>query len=206
MTGVATGGEVRVGDEDPGLVLPGFDRVLGQPASHSGGRHRRGDPIGDDLGGQVWVTWEGDALYLSAVITDDVHAQPNTRELIWSGDSIQLALAAGTPGETSRWYEYGFALTPNGPEAYLWSAAQGSAGAVEGANVAIVRDEASLVTTYEVALPWELIAPMESGDGMFSMSLVLNENDGAGRTGWIELGSGIAGAKDPSLFEPMRLE
>ncbi len=33
--------EVGVAGKDPGPVLPGFDRVRGQPAPHRGGRHRR---------------------------------------------------------------------------------------------------------------------------------------------------------------------
>ena len=35
------GGEVGVGDEDPRLVLPGFERVLGQPPAHRRRRDRR---------------------------------------------------------------------------------------------------------------------------------------------------------------------
>jgi hypothetical protein len=31
--------EVGVAGEDPGSVLPGFDRVSGQPATHGRGRH-----------------------------------------------------------------------------------------------------------------------------------------------------------------------
>lgn len=165
-----------------------------------------GDHTGpDDLGGNLWATWDEQALYLTATVTDDVHAQPNTGERIWDGDSIQVAVSAGTPGETTRWYEYGFALTANGPEAYLWLAAEGQTGPVTGVDLAVTRDDAAHLTTYEVAIPWDRLAPIEPGDGLLSLSLALNEHDGAGRAGWIEWGSGIAGSKDPSLFQPMVL-
>lgn len=45
--------EVRVPDEDPGLVLPGFGRVLGQPAAHRGRRDRIDDTGGDGLASQL---------------------------------------------------------------------------------------------------------------------------------------------------------
>src|SRR5712691_11331995 len=46
------GGEVRVAGEDPGLVLPGLDRVLSQDPQHRGWRDRAGQPGLGDLGGQ----------------------------------------------------------------------------------------------------------------------------------------------------------
>ena len=37
-------------------------------------------------------------------------------------------------------------------------------------------------------------------DGMVAFSMLINENDGAGRNGYIEWGSGIGGQKNPSQF------
>jgi len=38
-----------------------------------------------------------------------------------------------------------------------------------------------------------------------SVSMLVNDNDGAVRKGWIEWGSGIGTGKDPALFRPVRL-
>lgn len=160
----------------------------------------------DDLGGQIWATWDADNFYLSARIDDDTHAQPGTDSEIWQGDSIQFGIAAGLPGETPDSYEYGVALTEDGPQVYRWSAVTGGVGPVPDARLEISRDETQQETVYELALPWSLLAPAEPGDGLLSLSLLLNENDGTSRAGWIEWGSGIGGAKDPALFKPMRLD
>jgi hypothetical protein len=47
------GGEVRVADEQPGPVLPGFDRVGGQDPADGGGGDRIGDAAFGHLGGQI---------------------------------------------------------------------------------------------------------------------------------------------------------
>src|SRR5712691_89769 len=44
------GGEVRVAGEDPGLVLPRLDRVLGQDAAHTGRRDRADQARSGQLG------------------------------------------------------------------------------------------------------------------------------------------------------------
>src|ERR1019366_6740616 len=46
------GGEVRVAGEDPRLVLPGLDGVLGEDAAHAGGGDRPGQAAAGQLGGQ----------------------------------------------------------------------------------------------------------------------------------------------------------
>jgi hypothetical protein len=47
------GGEVGVSDEDPGFVLPGFDRVLRQDPAHAGGRDRADHAPRDQFGCQL---------------------------------------------------------------------------------------------------------------------------------------------------------
>ncbi|MGW0227180.1 sugar-binding protein [Actinopolymorpha singaporensis] len=159
----------------------------------------------DDLSGSVWWTWDADHLYLSAKVHDDVQAQPETGERIWSGDGFQFSVAAGMPGESSRWDEYGVALTSAGPRMWRWLAAEGQPGEVTGVDVAVTRDEARKETTYEVALPWSALAPIRPDDRLLSLSFLVNDNDGAGREGWIEWGSGIGGEKNSALFRPIKL-
>ncbi|QOR71798.1 hypothetical protein IM660_05900 [Ruania alkalisoli] len=161
----------------------------------------------EDLGGRLWFTWDEDSLYLTAEIDDDVHHQPAHDDAIWSGDSLQLAVGAGAPGEpnTTGWSELGFALTDTGPEVFRWLAADHNDADLSGIDLAVARDETTATTTYEVALPWEYLAPARSEDGLISVSVVLNENDGAGRAGWYRWGDGIANEKDSTEFRSLWL-
>jgi len=160
----------------------------------------------DDLSGNLWFTWDADHLYLSASIRDDTHAQPASGDAIWQGDSIQFAVGQGMPGETDRWYEYGVALTSSGPQVHRWIAASGSTGPVTDATVAVNRDDTTNTTVYELAIPWDQLEPVEPDDRLLSLSLLVNDNDGSGRKGWIEWGSGIGGSKDAKLFRPARVD
>jgi hypothetical protein len=155
----------------------------------------------DDLSGDIWFTWDADHLYLSARVHDDVAHQSETGANIWQGDSIQFAVTPGRPGEFADGYEYGVALTPSGPQVYRWSALEGAAGPVPDVDVAVSRDETAKDTIYELALPWSKLAPSEAGDGMLSVSMLVNDNDGSGRKGYVEWGSGIGGSKDAALFK-----
>ncbi|PYI55550.1 sugar-binding protein [Paenibacillus flagellatus] len=159
-----------------------------------------------DLSGEIWGTSDEQHLYLSARIRDDVFSQNDAGDGIWQGDSIQFAVSPGTPGESRDWYEYGIALTGSGPQLYRWIAAQGlPTGPVANAHLRIVRDEAAKETVYELALPWTELKPAHMNDGMLAFSILVNDNDGQGRKGWIEWGAGIGGSKDNGLFKPIRL-
>jgi hypothetical protein len=158
-----------------------------------------------DLSGSLWFTYDQQNLYVSADITDDVHAQPETGSNIWQGDALQFAIGSGAPGEQTAWSEIGTALTPSGPQLYRWLANGESAGGIPDAKVAVTRDDAAHRTTYEIAIPWSHLQPIQPADRLISLSLLVNDNDGNGRKGWIEWGSGIGGAKDSSLFKPAEL-
>jgi hypothetical protein len=158
------------------------------------------------LSGDIRLRWDEENVYVSANITDDIFSQPNAEGSIWMGDSVQIALSQGAKGESPRWYELGMALTPNGPELYRWSGSLGQPAApLAGVPLAIERDEAAKTTVYELALPWSVLAPLSAEDGMLAASLLVNDDDGAGRKGFIEWGGGIGGAKDNNLFHTIRL-
>ena len=77
---------------------------------------------------------------------------------------------------------------------------------VDNAQLQITRDENAKETIYELALPWTELKPCEPIDGMISFSVLVNDNDGKGRKGWIEWGSGIGESKDNKLFRAIYLE
>ncbi|RAU93853.1 DNRLRE domain-containing protein [Paenibacillus sp. YN15] len=159
-----------------------------------------------DLSGQAWMHHDQQYLYVTAQITDNKHSAAFAGADIWRNDSIQFGIASGLPGASADWYEYGISLTDAGPQLYRWTAPAGKkAGPVESGQVRIARSEEEKHTVYELALPWEELEPVRAQkDGVISFSLLVNDNDGDGRRGWIEWGSGIGEGKQPSKFRTMQ--
>ena len=159
-----------------------------------------------DLSGTFWWTADDDFVYLTADIVDDEHVQTDTGGGIWDGDSVQFAVTPGAPGEAASWSEIGIAKAPNNNVLHRWSAAEADF-TLPGAEVEITRDEDTGHTIYEVAIPWERLAPASADGRLISISALVNDrdNDGDGR-GWIRWGGGIAHTKDSSQFYPALVE
>lgn len=159
-----------------------------------------------DLSGNLWLSYDSDRFYLSAKIKDDIQASTSAGAEIWKNDSIQFAVANGLPGESRYWYEYGISQTPEGPQIYRWITPPGvEKGAVENGSLAVTRDEDQNYTIYELSLPWSEIAPIKAEkNGVISFSMLVNDNDGNGRKGFIEWGGGIGDGKLSSKFRSMQ--
>ncbi|MET7336902.1 sugar-binding protein [Nonomuraea sp. NPDC005650] len=157
----------------------------------------------EDLSGRLWLTHDTGRLYLTAVITDNVHAQPARATNIWQGDSVQLGVTPGWPGEGGAPVsEIGTALTGAGPvDLARWLPVNAT---TEGLASAVTRDEAAKTTTYELSVPFGVIG-VNPADRIVSATVAVNENDGAVRRGWSTWGKGVAESKDPAKFRPLRL-
>lgn len=161
----------------------------------------------DDLSASGDVNYDANHLYISAVVKDNTHNQMNTGSDLWRGDSLQLAIdagratAVGQPGYTS---EMTFALKADNQEGQWRTTAPSgkSTGDQFNSRVAITRDEPNKTTTYEIALPWSEILPngITGLPSRIGYSFLINDDDGAGRRGWIEYMSGIGSGKNPALF------
>ncbi|RAU98169.1 S-layer homology domain-containing protein [Paenibacillus sp. YN15] len=186
------------GVDEAGLGIDLLTGAVQIPAGYTGP---------NDLSGKIGLHWDEDKLYILAKIADDTHFYSGQDSDIWRYDSIQFALSAGVPGESSQWYEYGIAQTPAGPQIYRWRAPAGvSTGDVANGELRVTRDEESKYTLYQLALPWEELTPIQPDkDSVISISFAVNDNDGAAREGYIEWGAGIAGSKDPGKFRTVEL-
>jgi hypothetical protein len=154
----------------------------------------------------TYLAWDDRCFYLASSVGDDTLSQPFTGSLIWEGDSIQFSVAP-RPGYRPMYldedYEYGVALTAEGVETWRWYGPPGPPGPVPQMKAAVVRRDK--VTTYEVAVPWRLLAPLHPEQGcVFGFSLLYNDNDGNGRS-YYEWASGIASEKRTDLFGRVRL-
>lgn len=157
-----------------------------------------------DLSGKGYLMWDNANLYLALEVTDNQHFQNGVGSDIWQGDGIQFTIDPGRisgPGSIG-YHEIGFALSGTEVVNWRWIAASGfDVGSVTNFVGAIRRDGTK--TTYEAAIPWSELVPgsMELKAGtLLGFSLLINDNDGTGRRGWIEYMSGIGQSKDPFAF------
>ncbi len=155
------------------------------------------------LKANCYMMWDEENLYFLGELQEEMHIQMQTGEYIWQDDSIQLQLNTGT-GQTT---EVGFALTSQGPQVWAWylETTEPAGKLLDDIDIAIQRQ--GLVTTYEVALPWErVVANTENikKNGSFQFGLLVNNNDKGGR----EINSyagDIAGWKTISSMSTMNL-
>lgn len=187
-------------------LTPTIDGDLGEWAAleaielgpaHAGNIPDYGGP--DDLSARAWLAYDDDCLYFAADVTDDVHSQENRHAAMWQGDAIQLAFRPGNPPRAPTYegvIEFGLALTPAGPELWRWMPAE---GVVTEGSVVVLREGNR--TRYEAAIPWSAIAGIRPFSGaVAAFSMTVNECDGEGFRGWLELTPGICGGKDASQF------
>ena len=132
-------------------------------------------------------------------MTDDRHIQPCPAEEAWNGDSVQFAFAL--PDQAGFW-EFCLSLSDSG-EAVLTvpRAPRGydPAQAAAAGTVKIVRK--GTTTGYEFRIPDRAVGltPELYRQG-FRFNLLINDNDGEGRDGWIQIAPGIGDEKNPGKF------
>src|SRR5882757_1895075 len=217
VTSVVSGGSNSTPLSGHVTFLPVVQKSLGSswslsdvqdgPSANLGDWEGIGNPQAPaGLGGKVWLNWDSTHLYVTAQISDTNFSEPATGGNIWQGDSLQLAATSGVPGSSATvstasingHYEYGAALTPDGAQAYRWTAPTGQAtGPVTDAAVHVTRDDATSTTLYELALPWtDLTSVQPSTGNVFSISALLNDTDNGTRMGFLQWGGGIGSSKD----------
>jgi hypothetical protein len=160
--------------------------------------------------------WDEDNLYFAGRVRDNVHCQPNSGDLIWEGDSWQLGFDA-TPGAAKGQgegkYCYGLALTSRGPETAAWEGKKDATKirlATKRAKIAAEPSPGGPVTeeelVYECAIPRDLLQPAALKPGArIGFSVLLNDNDGGGRAGWMESSPAIGTGFNPERFQLMEL-
>lgn len=151
------------------------------------------------LGGQVWLSRDDTGLYVAARVKDDQQVNPRPGQDLLQGDSVQLSVAPGLPGAGTPARGFVIGLTDAGAQVYRWVGAE--PGAVEGARAEVRRE--GEFTVYEAFLPWTALAAAPPPPYL-ALAVQVNDNDGAGRAGWIEWGAGL-GRNTPSTFRPVQL-
>lgn len=157
-----------------------------------------------DLDLSFSVRYDRDFLYLTVNVTDDVFKQDCRIEDAWQGDGLQMAFQ--TPDGTSGHTELDAALTPAGAVVYRRCAEDGSSpGVLSDAKAVITRQ--GQVTSYELTIPAKTLSMKAFERGaMLGFSLLVNDNDGNGRKGFMHWGDGIGLNKDTSRYNLLLME
>lgn len=140
-----------------------------------------------DLSATMRFLWDERNLYLGVEVTDDIAGELKQDSAIWSQDGIQLLIdpareSLQKPGK----YDYALAIGSKGPQAWCYLTADGALAPVQEAGDIRVsakrKDEKTGNMTYEIAIPWNRIAPFKPKAGAnLGLTLILNEDDGKGR-------------------------
>ena len=158
-----------------------------------------------DLSAVGYTMWDDEYLYVAVRVTDNAFRQTYTGGDVWRGDGVQFAIDAlnnKSDSYDSDDSEWGLTLTPAGPQVWRWYGSGGLPGnvLVESARLSVVRQGDQ--TVYEAAIPISEIRPLApSPGGQIGFDLLVNDDDGSGRSGWIEWTPGIGYGKVPRLFD-----
>ena len=163
-----------------------------------------------DLSGTVYLNFDSDYFYLAAKVRDNAEGATGDASGVWRNDSVQFAFAERALSSAER-TEIGIGKDKDGKPAMYRYSFLGTKFFAGEYNEAVDFDERCRleisregdITTYELRMPW---VDIYGDDGaVFAKRSVLfciliNDNDGSGRRGWIELCPGIGGAKNAAQF------
>ena len=164
----------------------------------------------EDVGGNAYCMYDKDSFYICAEITDNLLGDNDELERIWANDSIQFAFAPERIKGGIR-TEYGIGLVNGETKIERYSFVTVDTGItgvhdkqeLSALQYVVKRDEENKKTIYEAKVPWSEIYGKDFNvfryDSLY-FSMIVNDNDGEGRRGWIEFCPGIGGSKDPSQF------
>ena len=152
-----------------------------------------------DLSAKIWLGASDGIFRLRADVTDDVHSQPYNGVSVWQGDNIQFCFQL--PGQSGYW-EIGLSRLDTGkPEVFVFQTPDGFDAAKVAAGMKLTTERNGNVTRYDVEFSDELVGMTpEILHRGFRFNLLVNDNDGEGRDGWIHIAPGIGANKNPDKF------
>ena len=145
----------------------------------------------DDLSADIRYLWDEDYFYVSLDVKDDVAGKIIQADAdLWQQDGLQFLF---DPVRTQLYkigkYEYSIGEGTKGVQTWCTLSATGSVSTGNKTDVKAAIHRAGDGTgnvTYEIAFPWECLAPFKPGKGAnLGLALIVNEDDGEGRNAYM---------------------
>ena len=139
-------------------------------------------------------------LKLKLNVTDDHHVVKHFNDEAWKSDGVQIGIAMNH--QKGIW-KIGLSHPAPGQSAvFIWSAPDGfnPKDAATKIRLKSSRDEKKKQTVYEVEIPCETIGLNPQTTESFRFNVLINDNDGYGREGWIQITEGIAGTRSSEPY------
>ncbi|MBR5838130.1 MAG: hypothetical protein IKZ84_06255, partial [Victivallales bacterium] len=149
----------------------------------------------NDLSANAFISRSDKGLIFTVDIKDDKFFQPfSNLGDVWQGDSVQLSIA---PLDGQKSVSLMLALLAGKPTVLIETRLNPDSKAEDFPLSIIGSTNGDGPLQYMVTIPWDALPGILNE---CRISLLVNDNDGNGRKGWIEFHSGIGSFKDTSLF------
>lgn len=193
------------------VALYGSPEIDGNPADWKNARYIHLDtpdkavglvPYMDwNLSARVAAMWDKENFYFLGIVRDNAFHQDRTGETLWEGDSFQIGFDTSPEQKDAGKHLFGLAKTQKGFESWSWPVAgKSESRSVPEIKFSFTSPEKD-VYIYEAAIPKTLLQPLEMKEGArFGFTILLNDNDGGGRRGWLEWTPGIGTGFAPKYF------
>ncbi len=153
----------------------------------------------EDRSALTWLRLTGETLQIRFDVTDDKHVQPHRGVGVWRGDNVQMGILL--PKQDMTW-EIGLTRLDSGEsEVYLWSAPSGVDLINAARQIKLNTGREGTLTRYQAEIPLTLLgvkaADLAAG---IRFNALVNDDDGEGREGWIQIAPGIGENKNPTRY------
>ena len=157
------------------------------------------------MGAKMRIFWSPEALTVQILVEDKVFYQPFTESGMWNGDSIQMAFQNRPDGQIkSEFSELIAGLSANGPMLWLGFREAPTPPAIMTASTLQVKRQGDRCLYTITVKATEVGLKLAAGNTL-GFSVLINNNDGAGRVGWLEWGGGIGASKNPPDYNELVL-
>ena len=172
----------------------------------------------DDLAASWWVAWDDVYLYFAFNVSDDSHAQNQSGNLTFRGDSIELQIDADRPGDFGPRLspdDFQISLSPGDfgglpPSAWLFQGT-GSGDMLDapaGHTIVVSARPTADGYTLEAAIPWIDLGLTPTPGLVISLAVNANDNDTPGAAVQEMMKSNVPGRRfgDPTTWGTLTLQ
>jgi len=167
-----------------------------------------------DLSASFASAWSGQTLLFLILVKDDKNVEGKDASALYQSDSVQMDFEPANVGTRTESCQFAFGSVDGKAASFRHKTIPSEdivpsykiGPSPEGVSVKISREGST--TAYRVAIQASAISPTLSlSQGKrIAFSLLVNDNDGSGRKGWLQWSGGIGDVQDSTLFGTLELK